>query len=273
MFEDIIELKGEEQGSISMILVGVHGNERCGIDALKELLPSLKIQRGRVFIAYGNPTAIEKNVRYIEANLNRLFKSDEMLSEKEKDSYEYSRAQFLKEYLDKADYLLDIHASLTPNSRRFVICEENARDIAKQLPISLRVSGFDNVEPGGTDYYMNQRGKVGVCIECGYFRDPSSKDIAKENILAFLMACGNILGTPKVCTQSTIQIEGLYLTKNNVVLGKQFKDFEKVRKNQIIGIDGTEEVKMPIDGIILFARNRERPNEEAFLYGQYKNKV
>lgn len=256
-----------------MVLIGVHGNERCGIDAITELLPTLKIERGRVLIAYGNPKAIEQNVRYTEANLNRLFKSDEMLSEKEKASYEYSRAQFLKRYLDQANYLLDIHASLTPNSQRFVICEENAQAITKQLPISLIVSGFDNVEPGGTDYYMNKKGKFGICIECGYFNDSSSKDIAKESILAFLLACGNIPGTPKVTPQSIIKIEGLHLTKNNFTLNKQFEDFEEVKKNQVVGIDGTEEVKMPIDGIILFARNREYSNEEAFLYGQYKNKV
>lgn len=273
MYENVIELVGKEEGPASMVLIGVHGNERCGIDAINELLPTLEIDRGRVLVVYGNPKAIEQNVRYAEANLNRLFKSDESLSEKEKGSYEYSRAQFLKKYLDQADYLLDIHASLTPNSQRFLICEENARDIIKYLPISLVVSGFDNVEPGGTDYYMNQRGKVGICIECGYFNDPSSKDIAKESMLAFLVACGNILGTPKVTPQLIIKIEGLHLTKNNFALNKQFEDFEEVKKNQVVGIDGTEEVKMLIDGIILFARNREYSNEEAFLYGQYKNKV
>lgn len=273
MYEDVIELIGKEMGPTSMILVGVHGNERCGVDAIKELLPSLEIQKGRVLIAYGNPEAIDQNVRYAEANLNRVFKPDEMLSEKEKSSYEYSRAQFLKKYLDQTDCLLDIHASLTPNSKRFVICEENAQNITTHLPVSLAVSGFDDVEPGGTDYYMNQKGKVGICIECGYFNDTSSKDIAKESILAFLMACGNILGTPKAYPQSTIKIEGLYLTKSNFALSKQFEDFEEVENNQIIGIDGTEEVKVPIDGIILFARNREYSNEEAFLYGQYKNKV
>mgnify|MGYP000718108240 CR=1 FL=1 len=88
MYENVIELVSEEKGSTNMILVGVHGNERCGIDAINELLPTLKIVRGRVLIAYGNPKAIAQNMRYTEANLNRLFKSDEMLSEKEKSSYE-----------------------------------------------------------------------------------------------------------------------------------------------------------------------------------------
>lgn len=273
MYENVIELTGPEKGPTNMIAVGVHGNERCGIDAINELLPTLKIARGRVLIAYGNPRAIEQGMRYVEENLNRLFKSDEILSEKEKSSYEYSRAQFLKKYLNQADYLLDIHASLTPNSQRFIICEENAQNIAKYLPVPLAVSGFDTVEPGGTDYYMNQQGKTGVCIECGYLDDPSSKDVAKESIIAFLTACGNITGTSKVYPQSSIEVKGLYLTKNNFAPSKKFKDFEEANLNQIIGTDGKEKIKMPINGVVLFVRKRECPNEEAFLYGQYKNKV
>lgn len=273
MYEDVIELVGKENGPTSMILVGVHGNERCGIDAITELLPSLEIQKGKVLIAHGNPEAIERNVRYTEANLNRVFKSDEMLSEREKDSYEYSRAQFLKNYLDQADCLLDIHASLTPNSQRFVICEENAQNITKYLPVSLVVSGFDEVEPGGTDYYMNQQSKIGICVECGYFDDAFSKEVAKESILSFLIACGNVAGTTKEYPQAKIVIKGLYSTRSNFVLAQQFQDFEQVNEDEVIGRDGAEEIKMPMNGVILFARNRECSNEEAFLYGQYKNKV
>src|SRR5438128_1272905 len=109
--DEIIELKGSESGSTSMILVGIHGDEKCGIDALKKILPTLQVKRGRVLIAYGNPRAIEQNVRFTEANLNRMFKSDDRLSESDKKSYEYQRAQFLKPYLDQADALLDVHAS------------------------------------------------------------------------------------------------------------------------------------------------------------------
>jgi succinylglutamate desuccinylase len=270
MYEDVIELVGKENGPTSIILAGVHGNERCGVDAIQELLPSLKIQNGRVLIAYGNPKAIEENVRYTEANLNRLFKSEDELSDEERSSYEFFRAQFLKKYLNQADYLLDVHASLTSDSQCFVICEGNSRDITKYLPVSLVVSGFDEVEPGGTDYYMNQRGKIGICIECGSFNDVSLKEVAKENILSFLIACGNIPGVTKEYSQESILINGLYYTKKDFTLARQFKDFEKVNADEVIGKDGTDEIKMPMEGIILFARNRNTPNAEAFLYGKYK---
>ncbi|MEI6479932.1 MAG: succinylglutamate desuccinylase/aspartoacylase family protein [bacterium] len=270
MYENVIELVGREPGPTSMILVGVHGNEKCGVEALNKILSKLEIQKGKAFFAYGNPQSIDQNVRYTEANLNRMFKSDELLSEKEKESYEYSRAQFLKKYLDQADVLLDIHASYTPASQRFIICEPNSKEIVKYLPFSLIVSGFDQVEPGGTDYYMNSIGKIGICVECGYLGDQKSTEIAEESIYTFLRAREHVSGERQIYTQNYIQMYSIYITKNNFKLTKEFSDFEEINLGQVIGTDGKEEVRAQKDSIILFARNVETGGEEAFLLGEKK---
>ena len=270
MYEKIIELMGKEPGPTSMILVGVHGNETCGVEALNKILSTLEIQKGRVFFAYGNPRAIEQNVRYTEKNLNRMFKSEETLSEKEKGSYEYSRAKFLKKYFNQVDVLLDIHASFTPTSQRFIICEPNSKEITKYLPFSLIVSGFDQVEPGGTDYYMNCIGKIGICVECGYLGDQKSVDIAEESIFAFLRACGHVAGEEQVFNQNYVQMYSIYITKNNLKLTKEFSDFEEIKSGQLIGLDGQEELRAQKDSIILFARNVEKGEDEAFLLGEKK---
>lgn len=253
-----------------MILAGVHGNEKCGVEAVEKLLPSLQIEKGRVFIGYGNPRAVKENVRFTEANLNRMFKADECLSMAEKQSYEYKRAQFLKEYLNQADVLLDIHASFTPKSTAFIICEANARGIVKHLPFDLTVSGFDEVEPGRTDSYMNGIGKIGICAECGYLRDPEATRVAENVISAFFVARGHVQGSTKVYEQSRIKMDDLYFTKTDTfTLSKMFDDFESVRKGEVIGVDGEEKVVAPKDCIILFARNRNKIGDEAFLLGEY----
>jgi hypothetical protein len=41
-----------------------------------------------------------------------------------------------------------------------------------------------------------------------------------------------------------------------------------VKKNQIIGIDGKEKIKVPKNGFILFAHNRQQIGSEAFLLGK-----
>ena len=269
MFEKIIQLKGKEKGTTSIILVGVHGNEKCGMEALEKVLPKLKIERGTVLFGYGNPRAIEANKRFVEANLNRMFKNDDLLSKKDVGSYEYKRAQFLKKYLKRADALLDIHASFVPNSKPFINCEANAKGIIKYLLVDLIVSGFDKIEPGGTDYFMNSLDKIGICIECGYLGNPESTVIAEKSIFSFLKARGHTSNDFVSKTQSFIRMYDLYITKtNNFTLSKPFYDFEEISKGQIIGMDGDKEVKTEKDSVILFARNREQIGDEAFLLGE-----
>ena len=269
MYEKVIIIKGKDKGPTSMILAGVHGNEICGVKALEKLIPCLNINAGKLIIAFGNPKAIRLNVRFTEANLNRMFKKNSQLTGKEKSSYEYKRAQYLKKYLNQVDCLLDIHASTTPNSQSFIICEPNARTIAKYLPTRVIVSGFDDVEPGGTDYYMNKAGKIGICLECGYLRSSRSKIIAEKGILAFLNARGNLNTSKAIRKQSHIQMYEKYYTKtDNFKLSKKFSDFEKLDAGQIIGFDGKNLIKAPKSSIILFAQNVNKIGGEAFLLGK-----
>ena len=270
--ENAIEIVGINDGPISVILAGVHGDERGGIDTFQEILHNLKIQNGKVFFILGNPLAIEKNVRSTESNLNRMFKDDTLISGEEKQTYEYKRAQFLKAYLDQSSALLDIHSSFTPKSQPFIIAEPNSSEITKYLPFNLVVSGFDAVEPGGTDYYMNKKGSIGICIECGYLGNTDTQNIAKDSIFSFLKIRGHLdnVGTVKPRTQSFILVDNIYYTKtNSFTLAKEFEDFEKISSGQRIATDGEETVVCKKDGVILFARNLTEINDEGFLSGDY----
>ncbi len=262
-------MRGKQPGPSSIIIAGVHGNEKCGIEALEQILPDLRIESGEVTFSYGNPRAIELNKRFTETNLNRMFKDDLFLSSPGKKSYEYDRAQVLKKYLNRSEVLLDIHASATPNSKPFVICEINAREITRYLPAAFVVSGFDKFQPGGTDYYMNKIGRIGICLECGYLGDPRSTKVAQAGCLTFLRARGHIQGEVKPRNQSRIRIYELYLTKTDkFTLSKTFDDFENLREGQLIGIDGAEEIRADRASIILFAGDRNQVGEEAFLLGE-----
>lgn len=267
--EKVIRISGKLPGTKSVILVGVHGNESCGIDAINKLLPDLKIDQGHLTIAFGNPRAIEMNTRLTEENLNRMFLPEQELTDLQKRSYEYKRAIFLKNILSDSEVLLDIHASNNPNSKPFIICEQNSRDIYKYIPIDTVVNGFDLVEPGGTDYFMNSIGKTGLCIECGYINDLKSTKVAIDSILAFLKIRGHINQRIQSKKQNVFKVFLLYKTStDNFTLLKPLADFEQVKKNQIIGLDGVNEVTAPEDSIILFAKNTSLKGSEAFLLGR-----
>ncbi|MDP1706423.1 MAG: succinylglutamate desuccinylase/aspartoacylase family protein [bacterium] len=269
MFEKIIEIKGEKTGPVSIILAGVHGDERCGVEAMGKVLKNLEIKKGRVLFGYGNPRAIAANRRFVESNLNRMFRENNLLSIKEKSSYEYRRARLLKKYLNQASALLDLHASSIPKSRSFAICEDNAKSIVEYLPADLIVSGFDAVEPGGTDYYMNKLGKIGICLEAGYGPDLKSVKIAEEGIYAFLKARGHLENNLVSRRQSRIRIYEKYYSKTaNFFLTKSFENFEVVAENQIIGTDSKKKIRAAKRSLILFAHNCRKIGSEAFLLGE-----
>jgi len=269
MIQEITIITSNQKGPRSVVLVGVHGNETCGMKALESILPALVIEKGTVTFIQANPRAIVANKRFIEANLNRMFKDDYLLSDIEKTSYEYKRAQQLKKYLSQAEVLLDVHASMSKNSKSFIICEEVGFDIAQYLPADSMVSGFDVVQPGGTDYYMNKIGKIGICMECGYRNDQQSDTVAIQTIYAFLKTRGHISGVVTPKKQLHMRVYDIYITKTNkFVLTKPFADFEFIKKGNLMGIDGNIEVRAKKDSFVLFAENSDKLGSEVFLLGE-----
>ncbi|MBI4836751.1 MAG: succinylglutamate desuccinylase/aspartoacylase family protein [Candidatus Abawacabacteria bacterium] len=265
MNEPII-IQSSQIGPKVVILGGVHGNETCGVKVLDQL-QNLTINKGQLTLMYGNPMAIKQNVRFVEQNLNRMFVPDQDLSITMRQSYEYQRSREILPYLQAADYLLDIHASFTPGSLPFIICESNGALIAQHFPHLMRCYGFAVIEPGGTDGFMNNNGKVGLCVECGYLADVATNEIGYETARSFLAALGLI--DRKLTVNSLQQVWDayyLYHTKTNSFrLTKEFTDFEDVKPGQTIGYDGNEAVNAFQNEKVLFARNRDKIGDEAFI--------
>lgn len=274
--EGVYIFKGKNPGKIITVIGGTHGNEACGVYAIQKLQKEIQnkkisVQSGELRIIYGNPKAIQANVRFCEKNLNRMFVDASELSIDDLRSYERKRAEELMPYLQESDALLDIHSSLSYDSTPFVICEPRSFPIAKKFNFPIISSGWDKTEPGGTDYFVNKNNGFGICAECGSYTDPHTNNRAYRTARKFLnyfdiIPFFDFFTLPKIFQQK-IQLKGLYKTKENFRLSRQFADFESIKTGTLIGTDGTESIKATIDGYIIFARDRKLPNEDAFLIG------
>lgn len=263
-----IVFEGKEVGKTVIILGGIHGDEVCGIETVNFLRNNPPdIKRGRLILMYGNLKAIESGTRQFDFNLNRMFlNNDKYLTEHYK-TYEYTRANEIKTYLNEADILLDIHSVKSQDGTPFIICENNAKEIVKYFPFLINCSGFDEAHPGGTDGYMNSLGKIGICIECGTHTDPKAFERAIESVNTFLKVTDIIDGKDGLIIndkQKSFNCYFVYKTKSNFVLAKEFIDFTELKKGDLIGFDNNQEVYAEKDNIIVFAQNREKPNQEAF---------
>lgn len=264
-------LEGSAAGKELLVIAGIHGNETCGIEAMQALLPTLSVSAGRVTFIHGNMQAIENNVRFVEQNLNRLFRPSSELSETQKSSYEYVRTQELMPLIEQSDAVLDIHSSATIGSPPFVICGRQNIDEAKRLPFPLISYGWDALEPGGTDDYALRKGVSGITVECGFHKDPEAVVLAQEAIRAFLYLHGAINSYVSNFTSATpqeIEVISIHHTKSDFVPSRVFKDFEEVAKGDVMGTDGKDTIHVLEPGVVVFVRTRTSPKEEAFIFGK-----
>lgn len=264
----IFTKKGSMPGKTLAVFAGVHGNEKAGVEALKRILKEIKVEKGTVYFVFANPEAIKKNIRQINKNLNRCF-----LKNNKGKSVEDKRARELMKILDKCDALLDLHASNSKEATPFIICEKKAYDIAEKMNFEIISSGWNRIEPGGTDGYMFEQGKPALCLECGsVFKLNQNIKLAEKSAYQFLQFFGCI--EKKVTFSRRKKRRFIKATRavtkktNNFSFRKKFNDFEKLKNGEIIATDGRKKYIAGKNELIIFPNAKGPVGSEAFIIGK-----
>lgn len=272
---------GINPGPHLLILGAIHGNEKCGSEAiLNRVLPRFKtkdlaIGAGRVtFVPICNPRGYAADVRYIEANLNRY-----MGPKPQPQHYEDHLMNELVPYLQTCDVLLDIH-SYTAGGQPFALRGMSFhRDEEEALAAAMGVSNvlygfadayknsglkYDPRAATGTMDYARERGAYGVTVECGQHKDPKAVDIAEAAIYGALRHLGliGITDIPKSCghVRQPLPLERMRHVHLNQVIYKQragqmignWQHMAAMRAGDLIArYDDGEEVLAATDGIMV----------------------
>jgi len=261
----VIEKIGNNPGKNIVILAGVHGNEKFGVKMLKKLIPKLNILKGKVTFIYANLKAIKQNKRFVECNLNRCFLINQ--PQEITESLEGKTAKEIMPYLDKADLMLDLHASFTADSIPFIICDKQSFEFAQVLPFEIVSYNWDEFEPGSTDYYMNLQNKIGICVECGYLSDKESEIRGEKALLNFLSNAGAIdFKIQETPPSKFYQIIDLYKNKKGrFKKSRDFADFEILKEKTLVGLDGDKKIFADKNEILIFVRDAVCLGEECFI--------
>lgn len=263
----ITVLAGSKPGPNLAIFAGVHGDELAGVLALQELLPYLKITRGKLFVAFANPLGIEQNVRAVNKNLNRCFIKDNQGTTPEDE-----RARELMKVLDKCDALLDLHMFSDDNGRPFVICEDNAIDIAQKFEVDIVSTNWAAAEPGGSDAYMYLSGKIGICVECGpRSKAEEYKDMAIKTIYQFLKYFKMTNKRVEFSTKPKRTIKAwqtVYKKSEKFVLKKDLHNFDTLKNGQVIATEASKKYRAKSGEFIIFPNYRAGVGDEAYIIGK-----
>lgn len=247
-------------GKTILILGAIHGNEVCGPQALGDIMHeidagNIELKSGKIiFVPICNPLAFQQGKRFIDINLNRIFKKHQnpLL-------YEEKVANVLCDYFDGVDVLLDIH-SISSEGTPFAFqdyydSETNA--YMKILWVQDIVTGWPEMYQGtsdmGTVEYSETRWVIWTVLECGNHNDIHTSLVAKKAILNTLKYFEIIEG--KVVTDSGIKItEAQFFFKKTKsgTLAKTWNHLDSIKKWELIALyDDGEEVIAEQDGYIL----------------------
>lgn len=250
--EHIHTITSPNPGPTIVISGGVHGNEQAGVEVIDYLREHVSIDRGTVLLVYGNPEAIEKNVRFVQHNMNRIFKRG-----LENDSTEYKRACEIMDALDTCDALLDFHAyrDTRPDAPPFIISEESDKDVYQAMDVQIVVHKLGPFCDGTIGAYMNALQKPAVSIELGSIAHP------QENIAIGIDSAYRLLhhfgmmsydGAPARDKKVYEFYYAHFKENDDFSFTQEYKSFDDVRAGDVIAHDGGKELSAQYDGKIIF---------------------
>jgi predicted deacylase len=266
-------------GPTVMVAALTHGNEVSGAIVVDELLGrGLKPRKGTLIFSFNNFEAYQRfdpknpfKSRMIDEDFNRTWgRLDQPATTRET-----KRAQVVRPYVERADFLLDLH-SMHDDCVPLMLCGPLDRGVAlaKRLgaPADLvrdrgHAAGMRMRDYGA--FGDPQGDKTALLIETGQHWRASSVTVAKDVAHRFLAETGVVEAAdlpaewrqPAPPSQRIVQVTHAIATKRgNFTPTRRFEGQEVIAKaGTVLGHDDGEPVTTPYDDCVLVMPAVNRP--------------
>ncbi|MEL7118992.1 MAG: succinylglutamate desuccinylase/aspartoacylase family protein [Bacteroidota bacterium] len=296
--------EGNKEGPLLIVLAGMHGNEPAGVEALEIIFELLRRERfSNPFFEYagnfiglkGNLQALKDGKRFVEYDFNRLWINsnvDEVLAKDDEDlkaewlelkQLHLTVQEIIAKYPADKIILLDLHTT-TADGGIFSVATDDPESvrIAVELHAPVIVGMLDGMK-GTTLHYFNpdnlEKPIIGIAFESGMHTDRLSVNRA----IAAVINCMKIIGSvdPSVVENRYDELLVAYskdlpkvsrlLYCHNIKPGDQFemipgyKNFQKVKKGQLLAHAKGEPVYAEKDGMLLMPLYQTQGDDGFFL--------
>lgn len=288
------EIIGSNRGPTVIIFAGIHGNEKAGVYASDRVLRKVREENmmfsGNVHFILGNISALNKNVRFKDSDLNRVWTSGNMERIKNNsliiDSEtreQISIYEILKSIVRTEPgpfYFLDLHTTSSPSVPFITISDSlNNRKFSSNFPIPV-VLGIEEYLEGPLLTFINDHGYVSLGFEGGQHDDPDSianceTFIWKALVHSKCIKSDQILGFEKYemrmsnlcCSYQFFEISFRYELKNGEKFEMRpgFENFERIRKDQILAFSDNKELKSDQSGRIFMPLYQDQGEDGYFI--------
>lgn len=260
----MLDASGHEPGPLTLLLCGVHGNEPSGWLAIDAVAEVLHPARGRVVGVCVNLAAVDRGVRYVERDANRLWGPPDSTV----DGRELAAAMdVISSLLDHEGprFFLDCH-SVSSESVPFlsVLGEASCAEFAGRLPAHAVIGAGDHL-PGVSDRWLFERGFIGCTSEAGHHGELATMEAQESMIWCALAATGNVSDEHPLVRRSRSRLSRVLLDGagryevvhvHRIEPGESFAmrpgwfNFRRVSRGEVLAEQGGEDVFSPTDGRI-----------------------
>lgn len=269
-------------GPVAMISGVVHGNELCGAVVVNDLLNAgFHPQRGTLLLAFMNVDAYQRfdardpgASRYVDEDFNRVW--DAPCLDGPRQTAELRRARTVRPYLDRLDYLLDLH-STSSFSGPMILTGLTPRSMALGLalgapPTLVRDAGHkagrrmrDYGPFSDPDAYP-----TALLVECGQHWQAQTVTRARDVARRFIawLDMGDVFSdTPRDDAPQTVYdvTEAVTVETEGFRFVEDFQGLEVIpRAGTVIAYDGVRPVATPYDACcLIMPTHGSRPGQTA----------
>ncbi|MFT5908926.1 MAG: succinylglutamate desuccinylase [Paraglaciecola sp.] len=303
---------GPENGPLLIVFGGMHGNEPAGVQALERMFEMLKVEpdnnpkfnyKGRIVGMRGNLRAMQLQQRFIEKDLNRQFTAENIKRiQSAPDSELDSEDKEVKEILafvdaEIADYqpekvvFLDIHTT-TAFGGIFGISTDQAESlrIAVELHAPVITGMMNGIRGTSLHHFCEKnygRNAIAVVFEAGQHDEGLSTNRAIAAITNCMRTIGSVekddvenrhddllitysKNLPKVA--ELLKVHRIH-SGDNFEMVPNYKNFQRIKKGDILATDKHGVIRTDIDGMILMPLYQKQGEDGFFLIKEveYKN--
>ena len=289
-------------GPLILMIGGIHGNEQAGVKALEYLIKMLEVEHitnetfrfdGRLIALRGNLQALREKQRYLNRDLNRMFRADlletfltkEVRTGEEKELVELIdfAKNSITDYQPEKIYLLDLHTT-TATGGIFTIVNDSPEALKIGLELKAPViEGFLEGIKGTILHYFNadnlHRNCTALCFEAGQHDDPLSVNRCIAAAVNFLStvgavdklhiekrhhrilhdyAAGHPVHSRLVYTHKIIEGDGFCMQPG-------YRNFDDIAEGELLAHDVNGPIHAPSAGKILMPHYQEQGEDGFFI--------